>query len=205
MKIINFWLGVVFATLCAMPFTSCTKEYNDYYETAELDYKAEQFRAAGSYITNVAKQPELRSELFKATTTLAGYTYVYELLPLADKAVAQRGYARGEAVGEFFMAVARNPELLSTEMVRVVGFLGICENLPDTLFKNDAMREEAKKYMVIPEEINVYSRLKALPLLNEAIARQPELAEDLCVCANVFLGTQLSLVDTTRVVYKNRR
>lgn len=150
---------------------SCTKEYN-YEEAGTSDYKAQQMLAVGSSLfDNIARNPEMATSIIDITEKMVGYSNINDLKPLDDTAIPERGCARGEAIGLCFVAMSRQPEEFTTFKELCIRFLGQC---------NDN---------VITDEINKYSRLKAVPSLTDAILRQPELKDSLTVFANQVLGT----------------
>lgn len=169
----RLFLIVVLAVLT----TSCTKEYhneyNEYYENTEEDFKTKQILATLSLYENIARQPEMQDKLVAITEQLAGYSQISELAPLNDQAIIQRGNARGECLGACFLAIARQPEIHDDLVTIAKQFLGTYGD------------------GIITEEINNYSRLKAIPSINEACARQPELCNLLPAFSKLFFGKEI--------------
>lgn len=121
----------------------------------EFDLKASKMEQVGSLFEAIARQPEIADALIKSTETLL-YTDYTELLPLSDKAIVQRGKARGAAFGKLFYSIAQQPESYNKMDSAAMKFLGKY----DISYISDELLEITKTY--------------AIALLNESLARQPE-------------------------------
>jgi len=113
-------------------------------------YKMEQMRGL---FDAIARQPEAADLLITATEILyADYT---DLLPFTDKAIIQRGKARGMAFGALFDALARQPEAYDKMDLAAEKFLG------------------AYNPAYINNELLEITKAASINELMEAIARQP--------------------------------
>lgn len=132
------------------------------------DIKAFKMAQAGMLFESIARQPEASERLIKATEIL--YTDYHQLLPLSDKAVAERGRARGMAVGSLLDAVARQPEAIEILDAAAEKFLG------------------AYDPAIFSAELMDYARIYAAPALMESIARQPEVTTSFNFISSKYLN-----------------
>jgi hypothetical protein len=133
---------------------SCTKEETVSIEDEEFDLKASKMEQVGSLFEAIARQPEVSDLLIQSTEKL--YTDYTELLPLSDKAIVQRGKARGAAFSLLFTSVARQPEAFGILDSAATKFLG--KYNPDYI--SDELADITKTYTIAA--------------INESIAQQPE-------------------------------
>lgn len=154
------------AALLTVTLSSCEKNY---YQEPEPDVKAMKIESVGSVFTAMARQPEAADMIVAAAekTLFASYT---DLLPLNDRAVAQRGAARGVAIGQMVEALARQPEMGTTLDNAGMKFLG----------------EFSKGH--ISAEMNEYARAAASPYVSESIAHQPEIEDAVNELLTKYLG-----------------
>ncbi len=99
-------LFIVFISLLTL--FSCTDDL--ICECNELDSKASKMEQIGPLFEAISRNPDTYNTLVKVTEEL--YSNYTELLPLSDKAISQRGKARGESFGLLFYSLARNPGAL---------------------------------------------------------------------------------------------
>jgi F0F1-type ATP synthase membrane subunit c/vacuolar-type H+-ATPase subunit K len=130
---------------------SCEEEE---FKDDEFDLKASKIEQIGNLFDAIARQPELADVLIKSTENL--YSNYTELLPLSDKAIVQRGKARGSAFSALFNSIARQPEAYNKLDSAATKFLGIYNS-------ND-----------ISDELLDITKTYTIAALNESIARQPE-------------------------------
>jgi len=133
---------------------SCTKEEFIFDEDATFDLKASKMEQIGSLFESIARQPEAADQLVEATEGL--YTDISELYPISDKAIVQRGKARGYSFGMLLTSIARQPEAFADMDAAARQFLGVY----DSEYISGELAEITKTY--------------AMTALNESIARQPE-------------------------------
>ncbi len=143
------------------PEENITNEYttNNYTTGDEFDLKASKMEKASSIFDAIARQPEMADALIR--TTALFYNDYTALLPLTDKAIIQRGKARGTGFGLMFMAVSIQPEAYPILDSAASRFLGKY----DPSYINSELLEVTQTY--------------ALDGLNYSLARQPE-------CDSVF-------------------
>ncbi|HNX65283.1 MAG TPA: hypothetical protein PKH02_00295 [Bacteroidales bacterium] len=144
----------LFSILLVFLVTSCTKKEFVYDEDETFDLKASKMEQVGSLFESIARQPEAADQLVKATEGI--YTDISELLPISDRAIVQRGKARGYSFGLLLTSIARQPEAFEDLDAAAKKFLG--EYNSDYI--SDELAEITKTY--------------ATAALNESIARQPE-------------------------------
>ena len=133
--------------------SSCTKkEYFD--EDEAFDLKASKMEQTGSLFDAIARQPEAADQLIKATE--GNYTNISESLPISDKAIVQRGKARGSAFGMLLTSIARQPEAFEKLDAAARQFLGVYDS------------------KIISDELAEITKTYATTALTESIARQPE-------------------------------
>lgn len=140
-------------------------------------YKVDQIASVRTLFESIARQPEAAEQLITTAERVAGYSDIAELAPISPAIMREFGYARGECIGACAEALGRQPEMAQTLIQLGVQFLG------------EAGSEE------IPDSANAYSKVRALPLLLESLARQPEafdLLNQLCI---TLLGIDLEEVD----------
>ena len=133
---------------------SCTKEEIKDDPNNEFDLKASKMEQIGSLFDAIARQPEIANELIKSTESL--YTDYTALLPLSDKAILQRGKARGAALSELFYSISRQPEAYNDLEAAADKFLGKY----DPKYISDELLEITKTY--------------SIEALNMSIVQQPE-------------------------------
>lgn len=133
----------------------------------DFDIKACKMEQMVSLFASMARQPEASELLIKATEML--YQDISVLYPISDKAIVERGKARGLAFGSLFESIARQPEAFNKLDSAATKFLGIY----DPGYISDELLEITKAY--------------SATAMNEAIARQPE-ADSLfnLVCTKYF-------------------
>lgn len=142
---------------------------------SNTDIKALKLEAVGSIFSSIARQPELAQEIEQTGSNILAYKDISELAPLADKAVAARGRARGLSISMLFTAVARNPDMMPQLAKAAEKWLGTASNPGLT------------------PELNTYASIAASSELFDAMARQPEMASQLDSLSVVFLGTSPSI------------
>jgi hypothetical protein len=109
----------------------------------------------GPIFESIARIPEAFDMQIKVTSEL--YPNISELLPISDKAIIQRGKARGHSFGLLFYAVSRNPMAIDKLDSAAARFLG-------------AYNKE-----MVNEELEEITKRYAIPWLNKALARNPEM------------------------------
>ena len=109
----------------------------------------------GPLFEAISRNPDSYNMLIKVTEELY-YDYT-ELLPLTDKAVLQRGKARGLSFGSMFYAISRNP------------YIDVFEKLDSAAEK--FLGKHDKSY--INTEMEEITKTYAIDALNEALARNP--------------------------------
>ena len=162
-------LLIVFVSLLTL--FSCSD--NLIYECNELDAKANKMEQIGPLFESISRNPNLYKTMIKATEEL--YLDYTELLPLTDKAVAQRGKARGESFGQMLYAISRNPIAFEKIDSAATKFLGKY----DSSYINAEMEEITKSY--------------AIGKLNVAIARNPRADSLFNVACKRYLNFELDL------------
>ncbi|HSA03990.1 MAG TPA: hypothetical protein P5145_00225 [Tenuifilaceae bacterium] len=152
---------------------SCTK--TEYVENPdeEFDLKASKIEQVGSLFQSIARQPEAYEVLMNATKLI--YNDYTELLPLSDKAIVQRGKARGAAFSSLFDAIARQPEAYQVLDDAATVFLGPYN--ADEI--SDELLEITKAYCVTS--------------LNESIARQPEAFPSFNAVCKKYLNFEITI------------
>ncbi|HHV04367.1 MAG: hypothetical protein WCQ69_08435 [Bacteroidales bacterium] len=136
-------------------------------------YKVDQIVSVQSLFGSIARQPEMAEQLIAAAERVAGYSDISELAPISALISRDFGYARGECIGACADAIARQPELAERLIQVAVKFLG------------EAGSKE------IPDTVNAYSKVKALSLLLESLARQPEAFDLFNQLSMTLLGVDL--------------
>lgn len=135
------------------------------------DIKAFKISQVWMLFESIARQPEASESLIKATEIL--YTDYHQLLPLSDKAVADRGRARGMAVGGLFTAIARQPEAVDILDAAAEQFLG------------------AYDPAIFSVEMMEYARITAATALMESITRLPEAIANINYFSSKYLNYTL--------------
>ncbi len=138
----------------------------------QVDVKALKMEQIYMLFISIGRQPEMGDDLIKITELL--YEDYTVLLPLSDKAVSQRGKARGIALGGLFEAVGRQPEAMSMLDDAAMKFLGVYDP------------------SYISDELLEYSKIYAHQKLVEALARQPEAGGILNVLTKKYLNMDIS-------------
>lgn len=159
--LIPILLAFVLISCKKEPVGNTTNEYttNNYTTGDEFDLKASKMEKASSIFEAIASQPEMSGALIQSTALF--YSDYTTLLPLSDKAIVQRGKARGVGFGLLFLAVARQPEAYPILDSAAARFLGKY----DSSYVSKDLLEITQTY--------------ALDGLNQSLARQPE-------CDSVF-------------------
>ena len=159
---------------CLLFFVACSDEgdvvtiYNG--DSFTSDYKASQMFSTLSLYENIARQPEMVTELMRATAKLAQYDTITAIAPLDKEAEVERGTARGKCLAACFSSIARQPEAYDDIVWAAEKFLGTTE------------------IKSMSEKILKYSRLYALEGVTEAVARQPEIVDLFDSFSVKFLG-----------------
>lgn len=160
MKRIHLFIPILLALVLIScekePEENITNEYttNNYTTGDEFDLKASKMEKASSIFDAIARQPEMADALIR--TTALFYNDYTALLPLTDKAIIQRGKARGTGFGLMFIAVSSQPEAYPIIDSAASRFLGKY----DPSYINNELLEVTQTY--------------ALDGLNASLARQPE-------------------------------
>lgn len=152
---------------------SCSK--TEYVENPdeEFDLKASKIEQIGSLFEAIARQPEAYEVLVNSTKLI--YSNYTELLPLSDKAIVQRGKARGAAFGSLFAAIARQPEAYQVLDDAATVFLGP--------YKADE----------ISDELLEITKAYCIASLYESIARQPEAFPSFNAICKKFLNFEITI------------
>ncbi len=145
---------------------ACEKEDSCYCEAP--DNKAMLMEQVGGIFEPIARNPETYDTQVKITSEL--YSDIAELLPISDKAVQQRGKARGHSFGLLFYALSRNPGAFDKLDAAATKFLGAYDK------------------SVINEEMEEISKAYAIARLNEAYARNPGTDSLLNVLSKKYLN-----------------
>jgi hypothetical protein len=130
---------------------SCTEKERD---EEEFDLKAAKMEQIGGLFDAIARQPEMADFMIK--TSENNYNNFAELLPISDKAIIQRGKARGAAFSQLFLSISRQPEAFSKLDFAATKFLGQYNSVD------------------ISDELLDITIAYSITGLNEALARQPE-------------------------------
>ena len=161
-------LVIIFVSLLTM--FSCTDDL--ICECNELDVKASKMEQIGPLFESISRNPDSYTSLIKVTEEL--YSDYTELLPLTDRAVLQRGKARGQSFGLMFYAISRNPSVFDKFDSVAAQFLGEY----DSSYINTEMEEVTKTY--------------AIDGLNEALARNPEADSLYNIVTKKYLNFEIS-------------
>ncbi len=137
----------------------------------DFDLKASKMEQIGSLFESIARQPEATDDLFNATKLI--YNDYTKLLPLSDKALVQRGKARGAAFSMLFDAIARQPEAYPLLDSAATMFLG------------------AYKASEISDELLEITKAYSVASLNASIARQPEAFPSFNAACKKFLNFEI--------------
>jgi len=162
--------NVFIAMMVTVVLASCTKDVVN--KDDEFDLKASKMEQIGGLFDAIARQPEMADYFIK--TEGNSYSDISELLPISDKAIAQRGQARGYAFGELFAGIARQPEAFGILDSVATRFLGKYDK------KN------------ISDELLEITKTCAMTELLDAIARQPEVDSLFNVVCKRYLNFELS-------------
>ena len=163
----------ILIVLFAVTMLLCSCKEENYYTDAEFDLKASQMEQVGPLFDAIARQPEMAGQLINTAEKLyASYT---ELLPISDRAVNQRGKARGLAFAELFDAIARQPEAFDLLDGAAEKFLGPY----NADYISDELLEVTKTY--------------AMGALYESLARQPEANDLFAAVCKKYLNFQMRL------------
>ena len=161
-------LLIIFISLLTM--FSCTDDL--ICECNELDEKASKMEQIGPLFEAISRNPETYDLLISVTEEL--YSDYTELLPLTDRAVLQRGKARGQSFGLLFYAISRNPSVFDKFDSTAAQFLGKY----DPSYINAEMEEITKIY--------------AIDGLNEAISRNPEVDSLYNIVTKKYLNFEIA-------------
>ena len=162
-------LIIVFVSLLTL--FSCTDDL--ICECNEIDIKASKMEQIGPLFESIARNPDSYNSLIKVTEEL--YSDYTELLPLTDRAVLQRGKARGQSFGLLFYAISRNPSVFDKFDSVAAKFLGEY----DSSYINAEMEEITKTF--------------AIDGLNEALARNPEADSIYNIVTKKYLNFDISI------------
>ena len=161
-------LLIVFISLLTM--FSCTDDL--ICECNELDLKASKMEQIGPLFEAISRNPDNYNTLIKVTEEL--YSDYTELLPITDKAVSQRGKARGNSFGLLFYSLARNP--------------GAFEKLDSAAAKFLGEYDESE----ISDELLDISKTYAMKGLNEGFARNPNIDSLYNVLSKKYLNFEIT-------------
>lgn len=164
----NQTLLIVFVSLLTM--FSCSDDL--ICECNEIDIKASKMEQIGPLFELISRNPDSYNSLIKATEEL--YSDYTELLPLTDKAVSQRGKARGQSFGLLFYAISRNPSVFDKFDSAATKFLGKY----DESYISDELLENTKIY--------------SIKGLNDALARNPEADSLYNIVTKKYLNFEIS-------------
>lgn len=134
------------------------------------DAKANMIYSFASVFTDMARQPEVGTSMVEAALATWNISSYEDYLPLKDKALRERGIARGCVVGAALTAIARQPEINTQITSAALLLIGAYD---EDLF---------------PAVMIDYAKGIALTHLTDAIARQPEAAAMLRSFMTRFLG-----------------
>ena len=169
MKQYRFFLVVIFF----ISFLACTKEENSYFTPEPVDMKAAKMEQMGNLFDAIARQPEAFDQLMRvAEMSYSDYT---QLLPLSDKAIEQRGKARGIAFGLLFSSIARQPEAYLLLDSAAMKFFGP--------YNAD----------YISSELSDVTKIYASAALLESIARQPQADSLFNAVSKRYLNYEINL------------
>ncbi len=140
-------------------------------------FKVDQIASVQMLFESIARQPEAADQLIATAERVAGYSDIAELAPISPGISREFGYARGECIGACAVALSRLPGIDETLIQVAVKFLG------------EAGSEE------ISDTVNAYSKVRALPLLLESLARQPEVFDIFNQLSITLLGVDLEEVE----------
>jgi F0F1-type ATP synthase membrane subunit c/vacuolar-type H+-ATPase subunit K len=142
------------------------------FDDDEFDLKASKIEQIGSLFEAIARQPEMADALIKSTENL--YSDYNELLPLSDKAVVQRGKARGAAFSMLFKSIARQPDAYNELDAAATKFLGIYNSTD------------------ISDELLDITKTYTISVLNESLAMQPEAIGLFNLIAKKYLNFEIT-------------
>lgn len=137
-------------------------------DNGTTDLKAFKMEQIKYLFESISRQPEAAESLVKGTEIL--YTNYQELLPLSDKAIMERGRARGIAFGGLLEALARQPEAEALLDAAAEKFLGAYD--PE----------------IISDELLEHTKVYAVKSLVESLARYPEIAPRLSYISFKYLN-----------------
>jgi len=140
--------------LLLLTLLSCKRDEIKCNADDDFDLKASKMEQVGGLFSSIARQPEMAKYLIQSAEI--NYSNYTELLPISDKAIVQRGKARGAAFSLLFDAIARQPEAFNLLDSAATKFLGVY----DQSYISDELLDITKTYAVAG--------------LNDALARQPE-------------------------------
>ena len=163
-------LLIIFVSLLTM--FSCTDDLTC--ECNELDIKASKIEQIGSLFEAISRNPDTYEVLMKNTEVV--YSDYTELLPLSDKAVSQRGIARGHSFGLLFYSLCRNPNAFEELDFAATKFMGVYD-------ENE-----------ISDELLDISKMYSISGLNEGLARNPY-ADGLCnILCKKYLDFEIEVI-----------
>lgn len=172
----RFILLLSWALAIPVLLASCDASDNYYMIPETADTKATKMEAIGTLFESIARQPEMADNLIAAAEQTL-YRNYRELLPLSDKAVEQRGAARGAAIGSLIESVARQPEMYEQLDEVAEKFLGQYDS------------------SYITKKMNDYAKAAASTKIIESIARQPDLLAQFDALTQKYLDTRLQQID----------
>ncbi len=161
-------LFIVFISLLTL--FSCTDDL--ICECNELDSKASKMEQIGPLFEAISRNPDTYNTLVKVIEEL--YSNYTELLPLSDKAISQRGKARGESFGLLFYSLSRNPGSLEELDSAAAKFLG-----------------EYDKSEISDELLDI-SKTYAMKGLNEGFARNPNIDSLYNIFSKKYLNFEIT-------------
>ncbi|HIW66319.1 MAG TPA: hypothetical protein H9879_08845 [Candidatus Alistipes intestinipullorum] len=161
--------------LLSMLLVACDKNYY-YIDDTTIDLKAQNIEAVGTLFYNMARQPEEAEQLISIAETTLFNRYT-DLLPISDRAVDQRGTARGSAIGQLATALTRASEEMKQQLFDAADqFLGPYDP------------------KIISPALNAYAITTASNQIIEAYAYNPQMFADLQELCETYLGIELEAI-----------
>lgn len=158
-----------------LAFTACQEPMETVEQIGEevvfADAKANMIYSFATVFTDMARQPEIADAMIDAALKTWNINSYEDYLPLNDKALRERGIARGCVVGAALTAIARQPEIVTEITDAALLLIG------------------AYDAALFPDTMVDYAKGIALTHLTDALARQPEAASLLRAFMTRFLGT----------------
>ncbi len=150
---------------------SCTKEVFEEKTDDAFDIKASKMEQIGSLFESISRQP-YEAQLLMSVTEILYHDYT-DLLPISDKAIFQRGKARGYSFSLLFASIARNPEAFSQLDAAATKFLG--------------------RYnpSYISNELAEITKIYSIMSIGESLARNPEVDSLLNLASKKYLNFEI--------------